>query len=178
LFKYSTGGEIYSSPAYLAADSVVVIGSDDSLLYAVHANPLAANFGHTAWTMRLAGGVRCSPAPDLAGDLIVGDMGGKVWALGPTVTTGAPDAPRLEAGGVRATPNPTRGEVRFEVGPGAPQVPIEIFDLRGRRVALVNPGPGGYRWSARRDGAQRTASGVYFFRLEGTPTRGRLVLVE
>ena len=175
-WKHSTGSVIYSSPAYTAQDSVVVVGSDDSLLYAVHADSMAANYGHTAWTLRLAAAVRSSPAPDGAGNVIACDMSGKVWALGALNTTGVPPEPRNRVM-LSASPNPSSGEVLFRTDPDAPRAPIDVYDMSGRRVAVVRGGPDGYRWSARRPGPGRAAPGVYFYRFESGPAAKKLVLL-
>src|SRR5207244_6035155 len=127
-WKRSTGGVIYSSPAFTALDTAVVVGSDDGMVYAVHANTSAPNYGHTAWTYSVGQPVRSSPAPNSAGDIIVADITGKVWVFGPPVMTSVPGAP--PAGSVwRAEPNPTRGEVWIRPGPGAvSEARLEILD--------------------------------------------------
>jgi len=174
-WKRHTGGKIYSSPAYTGQDSNVVVGSDDGIVYAAHADSSAANYGHTAWTLTLGSSVRSSPAPDAAGDIVVCDMGGKVWALGPLVTVSVPVQAPAE-GELRATPNPSTGEVWFQAGPAVPRLPLEIFDVRGRRVAVVTRSGHGYRWNA--PGVERVSPGLYFYRLESRPAAGRLVILR
>ena len=177
-FKHSTGAVIYSSPAFTALDTTVVVGSDDGIVYGIHANPSAANYGHTSWAHTLGPAVRSSPAADLAGDVIVADLAGKVWALGPLITAGAPAPPPLDPP-LRAEPNPSTGEVWFQALRGASSPPaLGIFDVHGRRVAVVSRSGDGYRWNGHEPGAARVNPGVYLYRLEGQTTGGRLVMLR
>jgi hypothetical protein len=70
-------------------------------------------------------------------------------------------------------PNPlTRAAtVRFDLARAA-QVRIEVFDLHGRRVALLadrafDPGRHDLRWNARADGGGALGAGLYFVRMSG-----------
>src|SRR5205085_551221 len=63
-------GAVFSSPALAGAR--VLVGSDDGSLYAVDATA-----GTVAWTSKLGGKVRATPAVD-AGRAVVGDFSGRV----------------------------------------------------------------------------------------------------
>jgi len=80
-----------------------------------------------------------------------------------------PSATRLYA----PFPNPlTRAStLRFDLARAA-QVRLEVFDLRGRRVAMVadralDPGRYGLDWNARDAGGGPLGAGLYFVRLSG-----------
>jgi len=71
-------------------------------------------------------------------------------------------------------PNPlTRSAtVRFDLARAA-QVRIEVFDLHGRRVALLadrpfDPGRHDLRWNGRAEGGGALGAGLYFVRMSGT----------
>lgn len=81
---------------------------------------------------------------------------------------------------VRAMPNPFRAatEVRFDLPRQAP-VRVEVFDLSGRRVAVLtegtrNAGPHSVRWNGRNTAGTPTAGGIYFIRVV-TPTETQVV---
>jgi hypothetical protein len=68
-------------------------------------------------------------------------------------------------------PNPVReaAEIRFDL-PAAAAVSLEIYDVTGRRVRVLESGsrPAGRhsaRWDARDDTGLRVAAGIYFYRL-------------
>jgi Putative metal-binding motif/FlgD Ig-like domain/Thrombospondin type 3 repeat len=72
-----------------------------------------------------------------------------------------------------ADPNPTRAgtEITFELPPTGGRVRLQIFDVAGRRVAVLVDGdlPGGRhsaRWEGRDANGARAATGMYFYRLE------------
>ena len=72
-----------------------------------------------------------------------------------------------------ATPNPTQAgtEIAFEVPGSGGRVRVQIFDVVGRRVAVLVDGdlPGGrhaVRWDGRDPTGARAANGLYFYRLE------------
>jgi len=72
-----------------------------------------------------------------------------------------------------ATPNPTQAgtEIAFDVPASGGRVRVQIFDVAGRRVAVLVDGdlPGGRhaaRWDGRDPTGARAATGLYFYRLE------------
>ena len=79
-----------------------------------------------------------------------------------------------------ATPNPARGALTFS-RPGAVAVPLDLFDLAGRRFVSLAPRlvPGGVQWGwDRRDAAgARVSAGVVFARPRdgGAPLRVTLL---
>jgi hypothetical protein len=79
---------------------------------------------------------------------------------------GAPDRFRLG----RPRPNPSAGAVELVLAlPAAADAAVDVFDVRGRRVASILSGalPAGYhsvRWDARDGTGRRVGSGVYFVR--------------
>jgi hypothetical protein len=85
-----------------------------------------------------------------------------------------------------ASPNPFGDEttLRWQLEDAA-RVRVEVFDVRGRRVATLldgarSAGPGEIRWTGRDGNGRAVAAGVYFVRAEAageTHTR-RLVLVR
>jgi flagellar hook capping protein FlgD len=85
-----------------------------------------------------------------------------------------------------ATPNPTRSgtQISFEVPGSGSAVRLQVFDVAGRRVAVLIDGElsGGRhaaRWEGRYENGSQAASGIYFYKLEGpgfTEVR-KLVLV-
>lgn len=86
-------------------------------------------------------------------------------------TTGVPvdPTPRLR---LRAAPNPFIGSVAIDFTVPVPVgARLEIYDLRGRRVArplfdeLSEAGPRTVSWDARDDSGRRVAAGVYWARL-------------
>jgi hypothetical protein len=87
-------------------------------------------------------------------------------------------------------PNPFRSEatspalsggnpetsIRYEL-PHNGDVTLAVFDLTGRRVALLESGPKTagvhvVRWDGRSGEGIRVPSGVYFYRLESTTSQG------
>ncbi len=96
--------------------------------------------------------------------------------------TSAPPAFSLWA----ASPNPfgERTTVRFDLARAA-HVRADVFDVRGRRVAILidsarPAGPGEVRWTGRDGNGHMVAAGVYFVRVEvaGEAQTRRLVLVR
>ncbi len=87
-------------------------------------------------------------------------------------TTGIGDTPAITALTVLQNhPNPFRAATDFEVGlPRASDVSIEVFDVAGRRVSVLDVRGLGAGWQripfagSDRDG-RRLASGVYFYRV-------------
>jgi hypothetical protein len=100
----------------------------------------------------------------------------------PTATEDA--APGFTTGwSLRAAPG---APLRLSLaGPGAERARLEIYDLRGRRVARLLDGPlaaGRHErlWSGRDDTGRRQASGLYFARLrtDGASVEARLLLLR
>ncbi len=88
----------------------------------------------------------------------------------------------LVVGRLEAFPNPSRGAVGFRRQGGAPG-PIDLFDLAGRRVAMLAPRPsaGGWswRWDGRDERGNATGPGVVFARVRGSVESGlRLVVTR
>ncbi len=73
LWKYSTEGEVFSSPA--VANGTVYVGSDDSNLYALNATT-----GRLTWSFTTGDEVSSSPAV-ANGVVYVGSNDGNVYAL-------------------------------------------------------------------------------------------------
>lgn len=88
----------------------------------------------------------------------------------PTAVGPAP-APRIELGANR--PNPFRGTTAIEYTVGErTNVSIDIYDVRGARVMVLNEGErdaGSYRavWNGQDRAGRAVSSGVYFYRFEG-----------
>lgn len=83
---------------------------------------------------------------------------------------GVPEAHSLQA---RAYPNPfnPRTTIEWELPREGP-LRIEIFDVRGRRVAKLwdrptAAGPGRVQWNGQDDAGRAQPSGKYFYRIEG-----------
>jgi subtilisin family serine protease len=75
-------------------------------------------------------------------------------------------------------PNPFNPEtdIRYEL-PYDGNVTLAVFDLTGRRVALLESGPKAagrhlVRWDGRDGAGNRVSSGIYFYRLEATAPNG------
>lgn len=88
-------------------------------------------------------------------------------------TTGVPGPPvadglRLEA----SAPNPCRGIARLQYSlPRASGATLAVFDVRGRRVRLLqqgalDAGPHAVQWDSRDEGGRAVPSGLYFVKLE------------
>jgi len=117
--------------------------------------------------------------PDLVVTLRARVTGGLV-AVGDRIT---PAETRL----LPPSPNPLSrsSALRFDLARGG-RVRLEVFDLNGRRVALVADrafDPGRYRldWNGRDDGGARLGAGLYFVRMSGpglAPRSVRLAVVR
>ncbi len=81
-------------------------------------------------------------------------------------------------------PNPlfNHTRIRFEL-PGAMPIKLSLYDVTGRRVALliddvVGPGKIEFAWNGKGDSGEDLASGIYFLRLDaGGCTRSRKVVI-
>lgn len=87
---------------------------------------------------------------------------------------GVADAPA--AAGLRVLGSPSRGVVRFALGPSARARTIELFDATGRGVARLPIAPGAIAaaWDGRGRSGTPAAAGLYFARLAGTRTSARI----
>ncbi|HOX26938.1 MAG TPA: CapA family protein [Candidatus Krumholzibacteria bacterium] len=97
--------------------------------------------------------------------------------------------PPVEAARLVCYPNPCnpRTTVQLELpGQGARDCEVALYDLRGRRVAilyrgpLAGPGPHGFTWDGRDDAGRALASGVYVARgaADGRVATAKVVLVR
>jgi hypothetical protein len=84
--------------------------------------------------------------------------------------------PTLE---LAATPNPSEGATRFSRA-GVTTAPLDLFDLSGRRVAVVPSGAitGGtsWLWDGREASGKRADRGVLFARVRGERAATRIVI--
>jgi hypothetical protein len=110
---------------------------------------------------------------------------GEVTWLGPAALSElAPASAVLTVG--PAMPNPSRGAIRLNYTlPDARPVHIAVFDLRGRRVAVLNDdvqGPGEHSvvWNGRDASGRRAAAGLYTLQLRagGEAMSQRVVLID
>lgn len=179
VWAYDTGSSIISSPAYLQNGHVICFGTEGGVFYAIREN------GTLAWRYTVGASILSSPAPDPSRVIYVADVSGRLWAFGAPVyakvdETASPDrGPR-----VQALPNPSSGAVRFlvlgaQVDLGGVDHDLLILDASGRRVTALHPRTDRtYRWDGRRPDGSEAASGIYFFRLQGSSRGGRLVLLR
>jgi len=106
------------------------------------------------------------------------------------VTTGAPEmVPTVKSARLACYPNPCNPRTTVQLDlpvAGARECFVALFDLRGRRVALLHEGPlsgvgpHGFTWDGRDDGGRELASGVYLARAvaDGRTATGKVVLVR
>jgi hypothetical protein len=106
------------------------------------------------------------------------------------VTTGSPEVvPPAGVARLRCFPNPCNPRTTVQLDlplHGARRCEVALFDLRGRRVALLHDGPltgagpHGFSWDGRDDQGRGVASGVYLARAvaDGRPLTGKVVLVR
>lgn len=172
-WDYDTDGEVQSSPAYVAGRNAVCVGDDAGSFHVVHADD-----GGNDWTARVGSPIRSSPAPAANGNVYVADVSGKLWAFGTMPVLGVDPVggqePNAAALSIRASPNPSRGEISFEVrgagaasrspGPGR----LLVFDLSGRRVVGLSLDTEARAvWSGKDDRGRPVAAGVYLIHLDG-----------
>ncbi|MBI1798371.1 MAG: hypothetical protein HYR73_01655 [Candidatus Eisenbacteria bacterium] len=100
----------------------------------------------------------------------------------PAEVSGLADFMRGLAGSaitLAAAPNPTRGATQFS-RTGATREPLELFDLSGRRVAVVAPtsfaAGTAWHWNGRDAAGRRVGPGVLFARVHGERTATRFVI--
>ncbi|HEY6867876.1 MAG TPA: hypothetical protein VI792_11505 [Candidatus Eisenbacteria bacterium] len=89
-------------------------------------------------------------------------------------------APRTTlAGGLRITPNPARGAVRFSLPAGGSGTTVDVYAVNGALVARVPVGAGGEaRWDGRDRDARPLPSGVYLARVEGAGPATKLLFMR
>jgi hypothetical protein len=80
-------------------------------------------------------------------------------------------------------PNPFNPEtaIKYQL-PNRAQVELVVYDLHGRRVALLESGPktaGPHlvRWDGRDGAGNRVSSGIYFYRLEAASPAGTVMVL-
>ncbi|MEZ4387979.1 MAG: T9SS type A sorting domain-containing protein [Candidatus Krumholzibacteriia bacterium] len=166
----------------LIADLNAMPGADTNPYFSMTADDssriyLAPGFGRL---------VRVDPAmqplvPTVVFGGITDNYSGLIWRSGSTAPTGVgdatPSAHRLVLSGAAPNPFNPRTDLRFEV-PQAGRVRLELFDVRGRRVArLVDAelpaGEHRTEWNGRDGNGREVPSGVYLARLrtaQGTVT--------
>lgn len=111
------------------------------------------------------------------GVMLAADLGSPVVRLGPGLGVSLS----------QARPNPFAGSTTFRLtlDAAAGSADIGVYDLSGRRVAMLHQGalPIGshpFTWDGRIDGGGRAKSGVYFVRalVDGRTTRQKLVMLK
>jgi DNA-binding beta-propeller fold protein YncE len=123
-------------------------------------------------------------AIDADGDLFVLDAGNNRVQKFTFATAGVP----LDGGAIalRAWPNPARGQVSLEFElPQAARCEVGVFDLSGRRVALLDDAmrPAGrhrLEWNTTTDDGSLAAPGVYLYRVNagGHVRTGRIAILN
>jgi C1A family cysteine protease len=109
-----------------------------------------------------------------------------IWGVGSPIVTGVGDATPAATAIAQVRPNPFNPRTRIDYTLAqAGHVRLAVYDLRGRRLAVLVDGarPAGRHevsWDARTGGGQPLASGVYLARLEaaGTTSTRKLMLVR
>lgn len=99
---------------------------------------------------------------------------GDIWKLEPdsTALDALPEPVRNGFALRPPRPNPTAGEIRFDVlMPSAAPLDVGVFDTQGRLVRRLHSGAGRapemlFRWDGRAGDGARAASGVYFLRVK------------
>jgi hypothetical protein len=118
---------------------------------------------------------------------LLGEILGYFGAYGPGTPTRVPETPGLPSElRVEVSPNPFNPRVTISyVMPRHGRLQVEVFDLRGRRVAvlrdeIVVAGPGEVTWTGRDATGQPVSSGVYFYRARahGKVRKGKLTLMN
>jgi len=85
----------------------------------------------------------------------------------------------VSASGLRVSPNPSRGRVRFALGATGPGDAVLIYAVNGSLVARVPVGvKGEAEWDGRDAAARPLASGVYLARVEGSRAATKLLFVR
>ena len=98
-----------------------------------------------------------------------------------SVTSSVP--PVASVGRIKVGPNPSRGEVSFEMasGPGRTAV-VNVYDVSGRLVRSLKAanvdGTAKATWNGDDASGTRVGAGIYFFKLEGADQATKIVLVR
>lgn len=98
-----------------------------------------------------------------------------------SVTSSVP--PVASGGWIKAGPNPSRGEVSFEMpsGPGRAHV-VNVYDVSGRLVrtlkAATADGTAKAVWHGDDASGSKVGAGIYFFKAEGSDRATKIVLVR
>jgi subtilisin family serine protease len=112
------------------------------------------------------------------------------FANWPMIQTAVVESIPATGGAVRLAvqPNPANGDVSLRMtrrGSEPASVRLEIYDLRGARVALawqgpIAPGETAVEWDRRDESGRRVPAGIYFARLSGpsAPITRKLVLLR
>ena len=132
----------------------------------------------------------CDWTGDEIHDVLIGAGDGYVrlyTGITDTDVPGVGEPPEIPVARLLAAyPNPFNpaATIPFEL-PGEQRVRLTVFDLRGRRVALLEDrlfvrGPNEITWNGETDGGRAAPSGVYFVRLEtgGAVDSRKVVLVR
>jgi hypothetical protein len=154
--------------------------------------PTFTNAADEAGLSRRLGGIHFEEG-DVRARALGRQVGALVWDKGQSLLHGTPALVSTQASRIdlaaeatsaaptnrpalaRISPNPSAGEVRFEISlPRESQVRLTVLDVRGREIAsLVNGSyPAGLHavaWDGR-SGSARTAAGVYYARLHALDT--------
>jgi outer membrane protein assembly factor BamB len=176
-WRYSTNGEIYSAPAYAGDDTVVCVGSDDGRFHVVLADSLMGGKRH--WTYTVDSPIRSSPALVSNGNVLVADVGGRIWAFGNPDLVGVPDRPAAPGLTLATHPNPGRPPLHVVAPRATPGRRLWVLDVGGRRVAVLEArAPGRFIWDGLDHSGLPVQAGLYLCRLEGEPGHGRIVLLR
>jgi poly-gamma-glutamate capsule biosynthesis protein CapA/YwtB (metallophosphatase superfamily) len=115
-----------------------------------------------------------------------------VWRetrYGDAVTAAPDDLPPVTTASLRCFPNPCNPRTTVQLDlptTGAVHCRLDLFDVRGRRVArlhdgpLAGPGPHAFSWDGRDDQGRHLPSGVYLARAtaDGSDANGKVVLIR
>ena len=93
--------------------------------------------------------------------------------------TAVVESATASAASLRAVPSVTSSGTRFVLGNAArADATLDVFDVRGRRVASLPMRDGETAWDTRDEGGAWLASGVFLARVRGTQETARVTLVR
>ncbi|NNE07547.1 MAG: T9SS type A sorting domain-containing protein, partial [Gemmatimonadetes bacterium] len=109
-----------------------------------------------------------------------------IYRIVATTATGVHEAEAADARRTWGAPNPARASAGTTIHFGsvlAPEITMEIFDVRGRLVrTIVSPSrPGSIFWDGRTNDRRSAGPGVYFYRLEAgeaSGVQGKVTLIR